>query len=416
MTGCLILTVSPGSLISPTDEGGRLVAVALSAEGIPIASRQIVDEDEPAVEAALRWGVETHRLTVVLSPIGGSAGDVVRRAVARITGTRLVLSERLLGALEAAYGRRGQPMPRWLDRLALLPQGATLWAVQDGEAGWLLETGQGAVAVLPQTPARVSEIVTRHLVPFAHQRFCGKDVVLLRTLRVVGLDPGEVDERLGEGLGRQSAVTVGCVPVEGEVWVRLRVQAPSVPVAEATLREVEARVAESLGESCYGRDQESLEAVVGRLLVERRLMLSVAESCTGGLLCDRITNVPGASAYFERGVVTYSNRAKEELLGVPRHLLAAHGAVSAQVAEAMARGICRKTGAPLGLAITGVAGPDGGSPAKPVGTVYVALATPDGVRSQRFGFTGGRQAVKWQSTQMALDLLRRYLLPRQAHG
>lgn len=416
MTGCLILTVNSGSLISPTDEGGRLVAVALSTGGIPIASRQIVDEDEPAVEAALRWGVETHRLTVVLSPISGSAGDVVRRAVARITGTRLVLSERLLGALEAAYARRGQAMPRRVDRLALLPQGATLWAVEDGQAGWLFETGQGAVAVLPQTPALVSEIVTRHLVPFAHERFGGKDVVLLRTLRVVGLDPGEVDERLGEWLGRQSAVTVGCVPVEGEVWVRLRVRAPSVPVAEAMLREVEGQLAESLGENCYGRDQESLEVVVGRLLVERRVMLSVAESCTGGLLCDRITNVPGASAYFERGVVTYSNRAKEELLEVPRRLLTAHGAVSAQVAEAMARGICRKTGTPLGLAITGVAGPDGGSPAKPVGTVYVALATPDGVRSQRFGFPGRRQAVKWQSTQMALDLLRRYLLPRQAHG
>lgn len=156
--------------------------------------------------------------------------------------------------------------------------------------------------------------------------------------------------------------------------------------------------------------QESPEVVVGRLLRERQLTLSAAESCTGGLLCHRITNVPGSSAYFERGVVVYSNRAKEELLGVPRELLATHGAVSAPVAEAMARGICQKTGTPLGLAITGVAGPEGGTPAKPVGTVYIALATPDGTRSQRFSFAGGRDAVKWQSTQIALDLLRRYLL------
>lgn len=162
-----------------------------------------------------------------------------------------------------------------------------------------------------------------------------------------------------------------------------------------------------------GRDQESLEAVVGCLLRERQLTLSAAESCTGGLLCHRITNVPGSSAYFERGVVVYSNRAKEELLGVPHELLVTHGAVSAPVAEAMARGICQKTGTPLGVAITGVAGPEGGTPAKPVGTVYIALATPDGCSSKRCNFAGRRDAIKWQSTQMALDLLRRYLLSSQ---
>jgi len=169
-------------------------------------------------------------------------------------------------------------------------------------------------------------------------------------------------------------------------------------------------VAKALGEDPHGRDDESLEVVVGRLLAARGLTLSVAESCTGGLLSHRITNVPGSSVYFERGVVVYSNRAKEELLGVPRALLVAHGAVSDPVAEAMARGICERTGTPLGLAITGIAGPDGGTPAKPVGTVYIALATPDGTRSQRFSFAGGRDAVKWQATQIALDLLRRYLL------
>jgi nicotinamide-nucleotide amidase len=187
-------------------------------------------------------------------------------------------------------------------------------------------------------------------------------------------------------------------------------------MAEAVLREVESQVAAALGEDCYGRDREGLEVVVGRLLLERRLALSVAESCTGGLLSHRITNVSGSSAYFERGVVTYSNRAKEELLKVPRPLLAAHGAVSAPVAEAMASGICQMTGTPLGLAITGIAGPDGGTPAKPVGTVYIALATLEGAASRHYQFAGGRESVKWRSTQMALDLLRRHLLRSEAAG
>ena len=414
MTGCLVLTVSPGSLIGSADEAGRLVALALSAQGIPIASRQIVDEEEPAVEAALRWGVEAHGLTVILSPSGGAAGEVVRRVLARVTGTRLVLNERLLAALEAAHARRGRAMPRRLDRLALLPQGATLWAVEDAQTAWLLETGQTAVAVLPHDPAVLPALVTRHLISVARERFSGKDVVVLRTLRVVGLDPGQVEERLGDWLHRDTPVAMTCLSVEGEVWVRLRARASSLPVAEAALREVEGQIAATLGEDCYGRDQDSLEVVVGRLLRDRNLTLSVAESCTGGLLSHRITNVPGSSAYFERGVVTYSNRAKEELLKVPPKLLVAHGAVSAPVAEAMARGICRVTGTPLGLAITGVAGPDGGTPAKPVGTVYIALATPEDASSQRFNFGGGREAVKWQSSQVALDLLRRYLLRSEA--
>ena len=158
-----------------------------------------------------------------------------------------------------------------------------------------------------------------------------------------------------------------------------------------------------------------LESVVGRLLTERGLMVSVAESCTGGLLGHRLTGIPGSSRYFERGVIVYSNEAKEQLLGVPEPLLRAHGAVSAPVAEAMAAGICRIAGSACGLAVTGVAGPDGGSPAKPVGTVFIGCAAPAAsgavptVEVRHFRFAGGRDAVKWQSAQAALDLLRRAL-------
>ncbi len=166
----------------------------------------------------------------------------------------------------------------------------------------------------------------------------------------------------------------------------------------------------SRGEDCYGQDGEPLEAVVGRLLLERRLTVSLAESCTGGLVAHRLTNIPGSSRYVERGVIVYSNRAKEELLGVPEPLLRAHGAVSAPVAEAMATGICRLSGSPCGLAVTGIAGPDGGTEAKPVGTVFIATAGPSGTEVKRFRFAGDREAIKWQSAQAALDLLRRRLL------
>lgn len=409
MSGALILSLSPSQLAGPGDEASRKVAQALLAHGLPVASRQVVDEDEPALEAALRSAVGAYGLIVILAGGGGSGGEIVRRVLSRVTGARLVLHERLLSLLEAVHARRERPMPRRDDRLALLPQGAVLWSVAGEEPGWLLETGQSAVVVLPAGSPVLSELLARHLLPYARERF-GKDAVLVRTLRTVGLGPSEIEERIASWLAGGGEVSVSAVPLDGEVWVRLAARAVSLPLAEAALRDVEASVTEALGADCYGRDEESLEAVVGRLLGTRRLTLSVAESCTGGLLGHRITNVPGSSTYFERGVVTYSNRAKEELLGVPRQLLAAHGAVSGPVAEAMARGICRSSQTPLGLAITGVAGPEGGTKAKPVGTVFVALAFPGGTDVRRFLFAGGRESIKWQSTQMALDLLRRWLL------
>lgn len=411
MSGALILSVSAGHLAGPGDEAGRQVAQALLSHGLPVASRQVVDEDEPALEAALRGAIGAYGLIVILGAGGGSGGEIVRRVLARVTGARLILNERLLATLEAVHARRDRPMPRRDDRLALVPQGAVLWSVEGGEPGWLLETELSAVVVLPVALATLPELVTRHLLPYARERL-GKEVVLVRTLKTVGLTPSEVEERLGDWLAGGGDVSVSCVTVDGEVWVRLSARGASLPLAEAALREAEAPVAEALGSDCYGRDQESLEGVVGRLLQERRLTLSVAESCTGGLLGHRITNVSGSSAYFERGVVTYSNRAKEELLGVPRQLLVSHGAVSGPVAEAMARGICRASQTPLGLAITGIAGPEGGTKAKPVGTVFVALAHPGGAESRKFLFRGGRESIKWQSVQMALDLLRRWLLKR----
>jgi nicotinamide-nucleotide amidase len=229
-----------------------------------------------------------------------------------------------------------------------------------------------------------------------------------------GLAPADAEDRLGRWLGKEGAVAVSTQVVRGDVWVRLAARGGSREEAERALAPVERDVREALGDDCYGRDGDALEAVVGRLLVERGLTVSVAESCTGGLLGHRLTGIPGSSRYFERGVMVYSNEAKQELLGVPEPMLRAHGAVSAPVAEAMVEGICRVGRSPCGLAVTGIAGPDGGTPTKPVGTVFIACAAPGPggdrrVDVRRFVFPGGRDAVKWQSAQAALDMLRRAL-------
>jgi nicotinamide-nucleotide amidase len=233
----------------------------------------------------------------------------------------------------------------------------------------------------------------------------------IRTLRTAGVSLADLEERLaawlvlGDGGGDVTLTASG----EGEVWVRLRARAATPEAAADTLNTLERRIVEALGEDCYGRDGETLEQALGRRLSARGMTLAVAESCTGGLVGHRLTSVAGSSAFFERGVVVYSNRAKEELLGVPSEILRTHGAVSRPCAEAMVRGICERSGAVCGLSITGIAGPDGGTPSKPVGTVFIGMAVDGAVEARHFRFAGGRAAVKWQSSQMALDMLRRSL-------
>jgi nicotinamide-nucleotide amidase len=274
----------------------------------------------------------------------------------------------------------------------------------------MVEAGQAAIAVLPAESAHLGALVDRYLRPLARQSLGIGEIRVVRTFRATGIIAADAEERLAPWLGREAEVAVSCAPVEGDIWVRLVARGASPALATAALTRTAAEVEAALGEDCYGRDEETIELVVGRLLRERGLMVSVAESCTGGLLGHRFTSVPGASRYFERGVLVYSNEAKHELIGVPEALLRAHGAVSAPVAEAMVTGVARVGHSDCGLAITGVAGPDGGSPDKPVGTVFIGALWPGEVVVRRFRFPGDREAVKWQSTQAALDMLRRGLL------
>ena len=396
--------VTVGAMPSP-GAAGAAVAAALGAAGVNVVSRVFVEDDESALERALG---SDEALTVVLAGGGGSAGDIVRRVLARVTGARLVLNDRLLTTLQERYRRLDRPLPRRAERLALLPQGATVWVTADAEAGWAIESGQRAFAVLARD-ATLQPTIAQHLTSFARDWAGGRGTSVVRTLRTAGLTAADVEERLVDWLGRDGEVTVSTIPADGEVWVRLRARASTPAEATRSLAKAEIGIGALLGEDCYGRDGETLEMVVGRMLLERQLTLAVAESCTGGLLGHRLTSVPGSSAYFERGVLAYSNRSKEELLGVPESILRAHGTVSGPCAEAMARGVATLAGAPCALAVTGIAGPDGGTPTKPVGTVFVGLAVRGETFARRFYFSGDRAAVKWQSTQAALDMLRRSL-------
>lgn len=400
-----IRLVAIGSPLVAVDDDAGAVAAALAGGGVNLESRTVVDEDEAALERALS---PVAPLTVLVAGLGGSTGDVARRVLARVTGARLVLNERMLAALGEIHRRRDRPLPRRDERLALLPQGATVWALPGVEPAWVLEGDTAAWVVLPR--GGLTGDLAALVVDLARTRL-GRGVSLgIRTLRTAGVSMADLEDRLAgwlvPGDGGDVALTASG---EGEVWVRLRTRGATAEAAAAALGALERSILEALGEDCYGRDGETLELAVGRRLGARGMTLAVAESCTGGLLGHRLTSVSGSSAFFERGVVVYSNRAKEELLGVPAEILRTHGAVSAPCAEAMVRGICERSDTACGLSITGIAGPEGGTPGKPVGTVFIGLAVAGAVEARHFRFAGGRASVKWQSSQMALDMLRRAL-------
>jgi nicotinamide-nucleotide amidase len=399
--------VAIGSPLAAFDGDLAVVAAALADGGIALESRTVVDEDESALERVL---TPPAPLTIIVTGPAGSTGDVARRVLARVMGTRLVLNDRMLAALDEVHRRRDRPLPRRDERLALLPQGATVWARSDGEPAWILESSTAAWALVSR--GGLTADIVGLLLDLARTRLGGGAAIAVRTLRTAGVTLTDLEERLAGWLAPGAAggdVAVVVAPSDGEVLVRLRARAATAEAAAQALARLEAPLAAALGDDCYGADGESLEQAVGRRLTARGLTLAVAESCTGGLVGHRLTSVPGSSGFFERGVVVYSNRAKEELLGVPADVLGAHGAVSGPCAEAMVRGICERAGTACGLSITGIAGPDGGTPTKPVGTVFIGLAAPGVLEARHFRFAGGRAAVKWQSSQMALDMLRRSL-------
>ncbi|HEY3067326.1 MAG TPA: nicotinamide-nucleotide amidohydrolase family protein [Methylomirabilota bacterium] len=400
------MSIGTAALLAPVDPDGAAAVAALAAAGIPVASRVVIDEDDGAADQALAGDAD---LTVVIAPPDGAGADVARRGVARAVGTRLVLSDRVLALLDEHHRRRDRPTPRAAERRALVPQGAAVWATADGQPAWTLDTARGAFLVVPRG-SDLRGAFEQQVATLATSRLGGRGVVTVRILKTTGVTLADVEERVAGVDTKEYDVTLTALPVDADVWVRIRARGATAAEATEALATVERRVADVLGADCYGRDDDSLEGVVGELLRERRLSLSVAESCTGGLLGHRLTNVAGSSTYFERGVVVYSNRAKQELLGVPDTVLRAHGAVSAETAEAMVRGVCERAGSACGIAVTGIAGPDGGSDAKPVGTVFIGVGVSGAVACQRFLFHGDRVAVKWQSSQRGLDMLRRRLL------
>lgn len=406
--------VAVGSELLSTDRldtNSLRITERLERRGVALVAKSVIGDDPTELERELRRRLAECELVVVTGGLGPTADDVTRVAAAAALGRRLEEDPEVWRAIQerfASFGRTPTPNNR---RQAEVIEGATVLRNRRGTAPSLrVEAGTATLFLFPGVPHELEYLLARELEPWLAER-AGERAIEIVTLKTALRPESEVDRALiaaYEEFGRET-ITVLASPGE----VKIRLTAGGEPAARREkLAAMRARVGALLGDSVYAEGADAtLEATVGALLAERGLRLATAESCTGGMLGERLTRVPGSSAWYAGGVVAYANEVKSALLEVPAEQIAACGAVSEEVARAMAVGARRRLGADLAIAVTGVAGPGGGTPEKPVGTVHLAIAGPDGQIAHRFvRFPGDRERVRIFAATAALELARRRLL------
>ena len=389
------------------DTNGSYVALRLGEAGIPIRFRTVVGDILEDLQEAFRVALARSDLIVATGGLGPTVDDLTREALAGVLGVRLVEDPRIARSIEERFRRHGREMPPRNRLQALVPEGAEVLPNRLGTAPGLLVRREGAVlAVLPGVPAEMRAMVDEALLPRlepTEERF------VYRVFKIAGLTESEVDRRLAEAHRGAAGVswTILAAPGQIEIHLRERVKDGEPPVAiERIDREIEV----VLGRHLFARDAATMEEVVGGLLLRSSATLGIAESLTGGWIARRVTAVPGASRYFRGGVVCYSDESKMKVASVRAETLRTHGAVSAETAVEMARGIRGLLGTTWGLAATGFAGPEGGGEGIPIGTVFFGLSGPGVERSERSILPGERETVRERAARVALDRLRLALL------
>lgn len=410
--------VAVGSeLLTPSklDTNSLHITEQLNLLGVDVVVKAVVGDSRDELTQMIRALLERVDLLLLCGGLGPTDDDVTREAVAAALDRPLSEDDAITVRLRERFKARGfaMPMPEINRRQAMVPAGAVVIENTRGSApGIWIDQGERSVVLLPGPPRELKPMLAVLVEGRLKDRTSGEPLAR-RVLRIAGRIESHVDEALQplyhEWAAASPPIAATILAALGSIEVHLSARASSAAVVGAALDAAVARVVDVIGPDVYSTDGRTLERVVGDMLVERGLRIAVAESCTGGLITSRLTDVPGSSRYVDQSVITYSNDAKTELLGVPAELIREHGAVSEPVANAMADGIKDRAKSDVGVAVTGIAGPTGGTPEKPVGMVVVAAVTPNDRRCRTFRFYGEREHVKFQASQSALDMVRRLL-------
>lgn len=369
-----------------------------------------VGDNADDIRQSLDVALSRAEVVLLTGGLGPTHDDITKKVVAEyFDSAEMVMDENVLAHIRALFQRRNLRMTPVNEAQALVPKKATvLWNDYGTAPGLLFEHDGRYCVVLPGVPAEMQHLMTERVLPFVKSK--NKNATVRhRTIRTFGVAESHLFDKLSPIAELEKFGKIAFLPHYAAVDVRISVYGDDAQGAETRIRAAEEYIMARAGEHVFGFEDDTIEAVIGRLLIEKKATLAVAESCTGGLLAHRITNISGSSQYFDRGIVTYSNAAKVQMLGVPEEILQQHGAVSEECAKAMADGVRRVSGTTYGIATTGIAGPTGGSEEKPVGLVWVGVATPDRVFAQKALFAKDRYVNKERFSQMALNLLYREL-------
>ena len=407
-----IITVG-SELLEPgkRDAHGPYLTEELSALGISVVHRATVGDDPSAIEVAARQALERAELILVTGGLGPTTDDCTREAFAAALGRTMAVDEAVLAGIRARFEKRGLEMAPVNRKQALVPSGAEVLENTNGTAPglWMTHEDGKIIILLPGPPGELRPMFERLVRPRL-EVMAGALFHDVLKLWVVGLPESSVEQRIAHIYAEVDNPVTTILASAGQIEIRLVARGGSAEEARAANTAVAVRLRAVLGEHIFSEREQSLEMVVNGLLERKAMRLTLAESLTGGLIAHRVTQVPGASRVFDQGVVTYSNESKTRLLGVDPALFERVGAVSEEVAEAMAVGARERAYADLGLAVTGIAGPSGGSDSKPVGLVFIGLAWEGGSRAWRFQFPGDRRQVKRWTSQAALNLVRLHLM------
>lgn len=406
-----IITIGDELLIGQViNTNQAFIAEKLNGVGIAVAQMTTVGDDEQMILKAFENAYRAYDIVCVTGGLGPTHDDITKKVICKFFQTDLVMNERIMENIKAILGRRNIPMTKASEDQALVPGGCTVFPNSMGSAPGILFDRDGKYFIaMPGVPFEMKSILEESIIPFFLTRGSGR-VIRHHTLKTTGIAESVLATRLGNVEEFLAGATLAFLPSPYGTRLRISVNESSVAAAEKKIHHIEAKIRSKIDRYIYATGDEELEETLGRVLTERCMTIAVAESCTGGMIAHRLTNVPGSSAYFERGVVAYSDASKIELLGVSAGLIAQHGAVSSEVAQAMAEGIRKISAATIGISTTGIAGPSGGTLEKPIGLVWIGYADAAGSFALQFNFGSDRMRTKERASQAALELVRRKIL------
>jgi len=396
------------------DINGSFIARTAHQQGWEVVAILSVGDSFEAIAAGLDFLLPRSEAVVVTGGLGPTADDITTEAIAKFLGRKLILDDDALALIKERMRQRGRPWSSNNEKQALFPTEAHKLKNTVGTAwGFALWEREKIIAVIPGVPAEARQMFLEEVVPLLKRAFPSNDYVLTKVIKLSGISESLVDQRLADI--DLMGLSLGYYPRFPELQLVLTARGKELNHLQEKVANALKKITEKLKDYIFAYDDETLEGIVAHLLQERKLTIALAESLTGGLIGDRLTDVPGSSTFFERGIIAYSNRAKIELLSVPPAVINEYGAVSRETAIYMAKGIRTLANTDLGLAVTGIAGPTGGSEIKPVGTVYIALSDETDTYCTHFHFPWERRRNKILTSQWALLILKRYLTEGLSH-